>query len=277
MSAENDMEKNDDEQDDLSMSFWGHLEAFRWVLLRVSIALVICLIGCFIAMPYLFDHYVLAPTSSDFFVYRWLSGLKGDGVWLPDFSSDSFHVELININVASQFMTQITTSLWFAVVLVFPFLIYQIWGFIKPALYNNERRNVGFAFAGGTFMFYCGCAVGYVLVFPFTFRFLAQYQISSTIANQISLDSYMSNFLMLILIMGIVFELPVLAWLLGHLGLIDRELLCKYRKHAVVVLLILAAIITPTSDPFTLLVVFLPLYLLYELSIRFVKDKADEA
>ncbi len=269
--AETEIE-NDSESDALSMSFWGHLEALRWVILRVVIALFLCLVACFIAMPYLFDHFVLAPTSSDFFLYRCLSGIKGDGVWIPDFSSDSYRVGLINIRVASQFMTHVTTSFWFAVILVFPYLIYQLWTFIKPALYNNERHNVSIAFAGGTFMFYLGCAVGYCIVFPFTFRFLSQYQISETIVNQISLDSYMSTFLMLILVMGVVFELPLLAWLLGHLGVINKSFLKQYRRHAVVVLLILAAVITPTSDPFTLMMVFLPLYMLYELSIRIVKD-----
>ena len=258
--------------DDLSMSFWGHLEALRWVLLRVIIALFLCMVGCFIAMPYLFDHFVLAPTSSDFFLYKCLSGIKGDGTWMPDFSSDNFHVDLINIRVASQFMTHVTTSFWFALILVFPYLIYQLWTFVKPALYLNERHNVALAFAGGTLMFYLGCAVGYCLVFPFTFRFLSQYQLSEVIVNQISLDSYMSNFLMLILVMGVVFELPLLAWLLGNLGAINKDFLRKYRRHAVVVLLILAAVITPTSDPFTLMMVFLPLYLLYEMSIRIVKE-----
>lgn len=261
-----------EDDDKESMTFWDHLEAFRGVLFRVSIALVICLIGCFIAMPYVFNTYILAPTTSDFFVYKWLSVIKGDGIWLPDFSSDTFHVDLININVASQFMTQITTSFWLAVVLIFPFILYQLWGFVKPALYKNERKSVATAFAGGALMFYLGCMVGYFLVFPFTFRFLSQYQLSENISNQISLDSYMGNFLMLVMVMGIVFELPLLAWILGHLGLLNKELLCKYRRHAVVVLLILAAIITPTSDPFTLLVVFLPLYLLYELSIKCIPN-----
>ncbi len=266
----------DKSEDKMSMTFWDHLEAFRGVLFRVSIALTICMIGCFIVMPYIFTDYILGPVSSDFIVYKWLSGIKGDGVWLPDFSNDKFHVDLININVASQFMTQITTSFWLAVVIVFPFLMYQLWGFIKPALYANERRSVSVAFTGGALMFYVGCLVGYFLVFPFTFRFLSQYQLSATIVNQISLDSYMSNFLMLILVMGIVFELPLLAWVLGSMRLIHKEMLRKYRRHAVVVLLILAAIITPTSDPFTLLVVFLPLYLLYELSIKCVPSKKEE-
>ena len=120
-------------------------------------------------------------------------------------------------------------------------------------------------------MFFRGCAVGDFLVFHFTFRFLTEYQLSPLITNQISLTSYMGNFLMLIFVMGIVFELPLLAWLLSKLGLVTKTFFRQYRKHAVVVLLVLSAVITPTGDPFTLMIVFLPLYLLYELSIKIVR------
>lgn len=125
-------------------------------------------------------------------------------------------------------------------------------------------------------MFFLGVAVGYFVVFPITLRFLADYHVSELIPNQISLDSYMDTFLMLIFILGIVFELPLLSWLLGKLGVIHREFFRKYRKHAIVILLILAAIITPTGDPFTLTIVFLPLYLLYELSALLVKPTLPE-
>ena len=128
----------------------------------------------------------------------------------------------------------------------------------------------------GNFMFFLGVAVGYFVVFPITLRFLADYHVSELIPNQISLDSYMDTFLMLIFILGIVFELPLLSWLLGKLGVIHREFFKKYRKHAIVILLILAAIITPTGDPFTLTIVFLPLYLLYELSALLVKPTIPE-
>ena len=118
----------------------------------------------------------------------------------------------------------------------------------------------------GNLMFYLGTAAGYFVVFPITLRFLAEYRLSELIPNQISLDSYMDNFFVLILVMGIVFELPLLAWLLGRMGILSREFFNKFRRHAIVVLLILAAIITPTGDPFTLMIVFLPIYLLWELS-----------
>lgn len=252
------------------MTFWGHLEVLRWSIMRVGIALVVCMIGCFVAMPHIFDSFILGPASSDFFLYKWLSGLHGTGGIFPDFSRD-FSVDIININVASQFTTHISTSFWLALVIVFPYLIYEIWKFISPALFQDEKKNVRIAFFFGTFMFYLGCAVGYGVVFPFTFRFLTEYQVSTEIVNQISINSYMGNFLMMVFVMGLVFEIPLLAWVLSAIGVVNKDFLKKYRRHAVVVLLILAAVITPTGDPFTLMVVFLPLYLLYELSIKVVR------
>ena len=160
----------------------------------------------------------------------------------------------------------------FVLVLMFPYLIFEVWRFVQPALFENERRSVGLAFLGGTVMFFLGCAVGYCLVFPFTFRFLTEYQLSASIVNQISLNSYMGNFLMLVFVMGIVFELPLLAWLLSKLGLVNKTFFRTYRRHAVVILLVLSAVITPSGDPFTLMVVFLPLYLLYELGILIVRE-----
>ena len=219
------------------MSFWGHLEELRRTLFRVVAVLLVFMIACFCVMPDLFDSFVLGPTTSDFFLYRWLSNLGGTGMFLPDFSNDDFAVKIININVASQFLTHISTSFWFALVLMFPYLIFEVWRFVQPALFENERRSVGLAFLGGTVMFFLGCAVGYCLVFPFTFRFLTEYQLSASIVNQISLNSYMGNFLMLVFVMGIVFELPLLAWLLSKLGLVNKTFFRTYRRHAVVILL----------------------------------------
>ena len=253
------------------VTFWTHLEALRRVLMRVSGVLLVVLVGCFAVMPDLFDRVILAPATSDFPLYRWLSSLGGDCRWLPDFGGD-FAVEIININVASQFLTHISTSFWLALLLTFPYLTFEVWRFVQPALFENERRSLRVAFVGGTVLFFLGCLVGYGLVFPFTFRFLTQYQLSASIVNQISLDSYMGNFLMIVFVMGLVFELPLHTWLLSRLGLVGRSFLRTYRRHAAVVLLVLSALITPSGDPFTLMVVFLPIYLLYELGIRFARE-----
>lgn len=252
-----------------AMSFWDHLEVLRWALFRSACVLAVIMVGTFIAMPYIFDRFILAPTSNDFFTYRWLNAIgKGFVKLSPDFD-----VQIININVASQFMTHISTSVSMAAVIAFPYFIWEVWKFIEPALFEDEVKHLRPAFLGGTLMFYIGCAIGYVLVFPFTFRFLVEYNLSPNITNQINLQSYIDNFTMLILVMGIVFEMPLLAWLLSLFGILKKNFLREYKKHAIVVLLISAAIITPSGDPFTLMLVFIPLYVLYELSILVVKDK----
>jgi len=252
-----------------TMSFWDHLEVLRWALFRSACVLAVIMVGTFIAMPYIFDRFILAPTSNDFFTYRWLNAIgKGFVKLSPDFD-----VQIININVASQFMTHISTSVSMAAVIAFPYFIWEIWKFIEPALFEDEVKHLRPAFLGGTLMFYIGCAIGYVLVFPFTFRFLVEYNLSPNITNQINLQSYIDNFTMLILVMGIVFEMPLLAWLLSLFGILRKSFLREYKRHAIVALLIAAAIITPSGDPFTLMLVFIPLYVLYELSILVVKDK----
>ena len=271
-SQKEDIIVNDQPGDEAGLTFWGHLEVLRWALVRVAAVVFVAMIAWFILMPDIFRPFVLGPTTSEFFLYRLLGSLGGWIPFLPDFSNDAYHVDIININVASQFMTHITTSFWFALVTAFPYLIYEIWKFISPALYDNEKGSIGLAFCFGTGMFYLGCAVGYSVIFPFTFRFLTEYQLSAEITNQISLNSYMGTFLMMVFVMGLVFEIPLLAWVMSRLGLIDKEFLIQYRRHAVAVMLILAAAITPTGDPFTLSIVFIPLYLLYELAIRIVRS-----
>lgn len=259
-------------KDNYEMSFWSHLEDLRWVLMRIILVYLIIVGICFVSMPHIFNSVILGPTSSDFILYRWLRGLGGDGTFFPDFSSD-FKIEIINVKLASQFVTHITTSFCLGLLIIFPYLITEVWIFIRPALYDNEKRSVFALLAFGVPMFYLGCACGYFIVFPFTFRFLAQYELSADIANMISLNSYIDNFLMLIFVMGVVFELPFITWILSKMGLVTASFLRKYRRHAVVILLVTAAVITPTGDPFTLLVVFIPLFLLYELSIILAKDK----
>lgn len=257
--------------EETELSFWEHLEELRWSLLRIGVVLLLLMIGWFMVMPSIFDDFVLGPTTSNFFLYHWFAQLGSGGPLLPDFSNEQFAVDIININVTSQFLTHISTAFWFALITAFPYLLYEVWKFIRPALYSHEKKGVATAFLFGSFMFFLGCAVSYFIIFPMTFRFLTEYQISQTITNQISLESYMSNFMTLILVMGIVFELPLLAWILSSMGVVTKSFLREYRRYAVVVLLVLAAVITPTGDPFTLMLVFAPLYFLYELAILIVK------
>jgi len=170
------------------------------------------------------------------------------------------------------FLFHISVSLTLSFILAVPYVLYQFWTFIKPGLYEGEQRATRRAFWFGSGLFLAGVAVGYLFVFPLTLRFLGTYQVSEAVPNQISLQSYISMFTSLILIMGIVFEMPALALILSKIGIISKSLLKKYRKHAFTILLITAAIITPSGDAFTLIVVAAPLYLLYEFSILICRD-----
>ncbi len=258
------------------MTFWDHLEELRWTLVRSIAALFIFAIFGFAVMPYIYDSWIMGPTRADFVLYKYLCYATSAVPFLPDFCDDTFHIKIINYNLTSQFFRHMTTSFWLALIMTFPYLIFEIWRFVSPALYNNEKRSIRWVFLFGTIMFFIGCAVGYFLVFPMTFRFLSTYQLSEMIENTISLDSYMDNFLMLIFIMGIVFELPLISWLLSQLGLLNRSFFKKFRRHAIVGLLVLSAVITPSGDPFTLSVVFIPLYLLFEVSRFMVKPAPPE-
>ena len=258
------------------MSFWEHLDVLRGTLIKIISALVIFTVVFFLAMPTLFDKVILAPCRGDFWLYRMFERITQGIPFLPQFATEGFEVQLINIKLASQLFIHMSASFWLALVFSFPLMLYFIWDFVKPALYDNEVRGVRKAFVVGNVMFFIGVAVGYFVVFPVTLRFLADYQVSELVPNQISLDSYMDTFLMLIFIMGIVFEMPLLSWLLSQIGILRRSFFQKYRRYAIVGLLVAAAFITPSSDPFTLGIVFFPLYGLYELSAFFVKKDETE-
>lgn len=253
------------------MTFWDHLEALRWMLVRVFSALGIFIIGGFAFIPWIFEHVIMAPIDNQFFLYRWLAKMSEQVAIMPDDLTRPFHVSIINIRLSSQFFLHMSLSFWLALLITFPYLVYEVWKFICPALYENERKSMRFTFAFGTVMFFIGCVVGYSVVFPLTLRFLYNYQLSASISNQLSLDSYMDNFLMLVFMMGIVFELPLVSMLLGKIGILHRGFFSAYRSHAVVALLVVAAFITPSSDPFTLMAVFIPIYILWELSAFLVK------
>lgn len=253
------------------MTFWDHLEALRWMLVRVFSALGIFIIGGFAFIPWIFEHVIMAPIDNQFFLYRWLAKMSEQVAIMPDDLTRPFHVSIINIRLSSQFFLHMSLSFWLALLITFPYLVYEVWKFICPALYENERKSMRFTFVFGTVMFFIGCVVGYSVVFPLTLRFLYNYQLSASISNQLSLDSYMDNFLMLVFMMGIVFELPLVSMLLGKVGILHRGFFSTYRSHAVVALLVVAAFITPSSDPFTLMAVFIPIYILWELSAFLVK------
>lgn len=265
------------------MSFWGHLDALRSVLFKIVAVFLVLAIAAFIIMPWFFDHVVLAPCQGDFITYRFFDMISGAGILPAELSADpNFHVNLVSMQLTTQFFIHMSSSCWLAFVVGFPIIIYLLWTFVEPALYDSEKHGIRRAFFFGNLMFFLGVIVGYFIVLPLAVRFLSQYTISDRVTGMISLDSYMDNFYTLILLMGMVFELPLLAWLLGKMGLLRRSFFGKYRRHAIVAILILAGMITPTGDPFTLFAVFVPVYALWELSSRLVppsepEDESDAA
>lgn len=256
------------------MTFWDHLDALRGVLLRVAAVMFVAAVGAFIAMPWVFDRFIMGPWSPDFPLYALFDRLAAScGVEL-DGAAAFRGVEVVSLELASQFFIHMSASCWLALVVAFPIIIYLLWGFVAPGLYPQEKRGVRRVFVFGNLMFYIGVAVGYCLVIPLTVRFLADYRLSESIGAIVSLDSYMDNFFTLLILMGAVFELPVVAWFLGKAGVLTRGFFSRYRRHAIVALLIVSALITPTGDPFTLAVVFFPIYALWELSAALVpKEK----
>lgn len=251
-----------------AMTFWDHLDVLRGSLLRMAVVTVACAVVAFAFKDAVFAA-ILAPKHDDFILYRLLAGVSG---WLADGSPSSFHVELINTGLAEQFKIHVKTSLYVGLMAASPYCLYELFRFVSPGLYPKERRYGVRAVVSGYVMFLLGVALCYFLIFPLTFRFLGTYQVSPDVKNLITLQSYMDTLLVMCFLLGILFELPIVCWVLGKLGILRRTFMRRYRKHAVVVILVVSAIITPTSDIFTLCIVALPICLLYEVSTFLVKD-----
>lgn len=249
-----------------TQSFWEHLDVLRTAIIKIVAVAVVFGIAAFFFKEQLFDV-VLAPKDDLFITYQLLNRITA---WAGG-SMDSFSVKLINTGLAQQFIIHMKTALCAGVLCASPYILYQLFRFVSPALYDNERRYVTRMVGGGYAMFSLGVLVSYFLIFPLTFRFLGTYQVSGDVDNMISLDSYISTLVLMCLAMGIVFEIPILSWLFAKLGFLSAEFMRKYRKHAIVMILAVSAVITPTSDVFTLSLVALPMWILYEVSILIVK------
>jgi sec-independent protein translocase protein TatC len=237
------------------MSFWDHLEALRGTIIRSVLGVVLFSV-IFLIIPKPLFKAVLWPTQEDFLLYR-LPGID-------------FSMELINIEISAQFFTYMKVALLCGVVLAFPYIVFQLWKFISPALYEHEKKAVRKAFGLSSALFYLGVTVGYFVVLPVCLIFFVNFSISDTIVNTISLSSYMSLFVSMVFLIGILFEFPTVILALSAMGIVHRDMLRKGRRYAVVAVLILAAFITP-SDPFSMFVLAIPLYGLYELSILLCK------
>lgn len=240
-------------------TFWEHLDELRWAIIRSLVVVVVFAVALFLLKEQLFNV-VLAPRSSDFITYK-LMGV------------DAFSVHLMNIGLTEQFMTHMRVAVYASLIFALPYVLYELFRFVSPGLYTGERRAATWIVSSSYLMFLLGVAVNYFIIFPFTVRFLGTYQVSPDVANMLTLQSYIDTLVTLSFVMGLIFELPVVCTILGRLGFINGKLMRRFRRHAIVAILVVAAIITPTTDVFTLLFVSIPIWLLYETSILLVPRK----
>ncbi len=249
------------------MSFFDHLEVLRWHLIRSCIAIVVFTSLAFGYYDFIFDKVIMGPKSPGFWTYRMMCQIADRFHLSADYCIKEIKFNIINTEMAGQFTLQLNSSLLAGVVLGFPYLLYEIWRFIKPGLTDKERTSAsGFVFYA-TFLFILGILFGYYIIAPLSITFLANYTVSNIIQNQITIDSYLSSVATLTLGTGVVFELPILIFILSKIGIMTPRFMRASRRYSTVIILIIAAVITPTPDILTMLTVSFPLFILYEISI----------
>lgn len=260
------MKQIDNKDTEDQMSFLDHLEILRWHLIRSCIAVFVFAITAFIFYDIIFDSIIIAPKNPEFFTNR-MFALMAEFTGIDSLAINQKAFQLININMSGQFATHISVSLIMGVILGFPYLFFEFWKFVKPALYKNEQKNARGSIFYTSFLFALGISFGYYLITPLSVHFLGSYQISEQVINQINLNSYISLVTSIVLASGVIFELPILIYFLSKIGLVTPSFLKTYRKHSIVVILILSAIITP-PDIFSQVLVCFPLIILYEIGIK---------
>lgn len=262
------------------MSFLDHLEELRWHVVRSLAAVVVFTIGAFVKIEWIFTHILFAPGRVDFPTFRWLCQL---GHLIG--SEEAFCVEEIPFKIQSRLMTgqftmSITSAFVIGLVIAFPYVVWELWRFVRPGLYSRERKSSKGAVASVSFLFLTGVLFGYYIMSPLMISFLANYTISDMIVNEFDITSYVGTIITVVFGSGILFQLPVVMYFLTKIGIVTPTFLRQYRKHAIVIILILGAIVTPSADPLSQALISMPLYLLYEISIlisaRVLRQKERE-
>jgi len=248
------------------MSFFEHLEVLRWHIIRAVLAIIVFAVISFSCFDFVFENIIMGPKKLDFWTYRMLCKM-GDLLNISDFCVDKIPFNLISTEMTGQFMLQINTCLLMALAMGFPYFLFEVWLFIKPALSELERKSArGFVFYA-TLLFFLGALFGYYIVVPLSINFLTNVSLDPSIVNQITIDNYLSTIATLSIGCGLIFLLPIVIFILSKLGLMTPAFLRASRRYATVIILILAAIITPSADIITMLTVAAPMFILYEISI----------
>jgi sec-independent protein translocase protein TatC len=261
------MPLDQEQPEEKEMSFLDHLEELRWHVVRSLGAIVVFMIAAFVNIEWIFTHILFAPGRVDFPTFRWLCAL---GEWVG--SKEALCVEQIPFKIQSRLMTgqftmSITASFVIGLVISFPYVVWELWRFVRPGLYSRERKGSRGAVASISFLFLTGVLFGYYIMSPLMISFLANYTISDLIVNEFDITSYVGTIVTVVFGSGVLFQLPVVMYFLTKVGIVTPAFLRQYRKHAIVIILILGAIVTPSADPLSQALISIPLYLLYEISI----------
>ncbi|MCQ2236668.1 MAG: twin-arginine translocase subunit TatC [Bacteroidales bacterium] len=251
------------------MTFWEHIDELRSVLVKVILVLLGLSVVLFCFKDTLFAV-ALYPAQQDFCLYQFFNYLA-DVTGFEGMRVDEWHLSLINTRLTGQLMMHLQCAFYGALIIGLPVVLWLIFGYIAPALYTNEKKIARIMLSAGEFLFLMGVAISYFLIFPLALRFLDTYSVSDTVNNMIDMSSYFDLLLVLSILMGVLFQMPILAFLLSKMGILTSAMMSTYRKHAIVAIVVLNAIITPTTDIFTLSIVCLPVLLLYEVSRLIIK------
>lgn len=247
------------------MSFFEHIEELRWHLMRAAASVLIATVVIFLLKDFVFRQVILGPTSPDFITYQLICKYFPDVCFYPQ------HLQIITRDIQEQFLSHIKVSMWLGFIVSFPYILFELWRFIRPGLYKKEIKAAkGMVFLC-SMLFLSGVAFGYFIITPVAVTFLSSYSVSPEIANTTTLAALVNSITMFTLPVGLIFETPIILYFLAKIGLVSSSFLTQYRRHAVVVIVIVAAVITPSPDVFSQMMVAIPLYLLYEVSIIVVK------
>ncbi|ADV49956.1 twin-arginine translocase subunit TatC [Cellulophaga sp. E16_2] len=253
-------------KDTVDMSFLDHLEELRWHLIRSTLAVLIVSSVAFAFSRYIFDWVIFAPSKMNFVTYRFFCDIAKFFNFTSDFCAEELPFTIQSRTMAGQFSADIWTAIWAGIIVAFPYILFEMWKFISPGLYEKERKNSrGFIFIA-SFLFFLGVLFGYYVVAPLSINFLGTYSVSDVVKNEFDLSSYISTLRSSVIACGIIFELPIIIYFLTKIGLVTPEILKKYRKIALVIVLILSAVITP-PDVASQIVVSIPIIILYQVSI----------
>lgn len=254
------------EQEEKEMSFLDHLEELRWHLIRAALAILVFGVTAFFLKDIVFGQIILGPSRADFFTYRLFCEI-GAKFHIEGLCIDKLNFTLMSRTMTGQFTTHIWISLLAGIIVAFPYIFWEVWRFIAPGLLPRERNAANGAVFVVSFLFLLGILFGYYLLAPLSINFLANYQIDERILNQFDLLSYISLLSMMVLSCGIMFQLPVVVFVLSRVGVVTPKMMREYRRHSFIGILIIAAILTPSPDMFSQLLVAVPIYVLYEVSI----------